>query len=84
MEINSAFKGLIDVYVWLNMFRVPLRPSSGEYNCTRSLWFYRWIEKTKPLLVLVWQVNLSDHAQLFNRHAPAVKPDAPSAFVRSW
>jgi hypothetical protein len=31
---------LLDVYVWLNMFRAPLCPSSGAYNCTRSLWFY--------------------------------------------
>jgi len=33
---------LLDVYVWLNTFRAPLRPSSGAYNCTRSLWFYCW------------------------------------------
>jgi hypothetical protein len=32
---------LLDVYVWLKMFRAPLRPSSVAYNCTRSLWFYR-------------------------------------------
>jgi len=37
----SSFTSLLlVVYVWLNMFRVPLRPSSGAYNCTRSLWFY--------------------------------------------
>jgi hypothetical protein len=28
---------LFDVYVWLNMFRAPFRPSSGAYNCTRRL-----------------------------------------------
>jgi hypothetical protein len=39
---NSFTSLLLDVYVWLNMFRAPLRPSSGAYNCTRSLWFYRW------------------------------------------
>jgi hypothetical protein len=33
---------LLDVCMWLNMFREPLRPSSGAYNYTRSLWFYRW------------------------------------------
>ena len=37
---NSFTNLLLDVYVWLNMFRAPLRQSSGAYNCTRSLWFY--------------------------------------------
>jgi len=38
----DSFKSLLlDVYVWLNMFRAPSRPSSGAYNCPRSLWFYR-------------------------------------------
>ena len=31
---------LLDVYVPLNMFRAPPRPSSGAYNCINSLWFY--------------------------------------------
>jgi hypothetical protein len=30
---------LLDVYVWLNMFRALSRPSSGAYNCVSSLWF---------------------------------------------
>jgi len=30
----------LDVYVSLNMFRTPPRPSSGAYNCINSLWFY--------------------------------------------
>jgi len=47
---------LLDVYVWLNMFRVSPRPSSGAYNCTRSLWFYCWREVVGVLLVVVWQV----------------------------
>jgi len=34
---NSLTSLLLDVYVWLNMFRAPLRPSSGTYNYTRSL-----------------------------------------------
>jgi len=34
---NGFTSLLLDVYVWLNMFRVLLRPSSGAYNCTRSL-----------------------------------------------
>jgi len=39
---NNFTSLLLYVYVWLNTFRAPLRPSSGAYNCTRSLWFYRW------------------------------------------
>jgi len=33
------------------------RPSSGAYNCTRSLWFYRWRDAVTELLVVVWQVT---------------------------
>jgi hypothetical protein len=44
---------LLDVYVWLNMFRASHRPSLGAYNCTRSLWFYRWREAAGALLVVV-------------------------------
>jgi hypothetical protein len=36
-KCNSFTSLLLDVYVWLNMFRALLRPSSGAYNCTRSL-----------------------------------------------
>ena len=50
---------LLDVYVWLNIFRAPLRPSSEAYNCTRSLWFYRWREVAGALLVVVWKTNSS-------------------------
>jgi hypothetical protein len=46
-----------DVYVWLNMFWASARPSSGAYNCTRSLWFYHWREAAGALLVVVWQVK---------------------------
>jgi len=38
---NNLTSLLLDVYVWFNMFREPLCPSSGAYNCTRDLWFYR-------------------------------------------
>ena len=31
-------------------------PSSGAYNCARSLWFYRWREAAGALLVVVWPV----------------------------
>jgi hypothetical protein len=79
----SSFTSLLlDVYVWLNMFRAPLRPSSGTYNCTRSLWFYSWSVAVGTLLVAVCK---ADHdQQRSNRHAPTVKPEAPSAVVRSW
>jgi hypothetical protein len=41
-KMQIYFTNLLpDVYVWLNMFRASPRPSSGAYNCTRSLWFYR-------------------------------------------
>jgi hypothetical protein len=46
---------LLDVYVWLNMFRASTHPSSGAYNCTMSLWFYRWKEAAGALLVVVCQ-----------------------------
>jgi hypothetical protein len=39
---NSFTSLLLHIYEWLNMFRVSPRPSSGAYNCIRSLWFYRW------------------------------------------
>ena len=50
---NSFTSLLLDFYVWLNMFRAPLRPSSGAYNCTRSLWFYLWSVGVGALLVVV-------------------------------
>jgi hypothetical protein len=53
---NSLTSLLLDVYVWLNMFRASPRPSSGARNCTRSLWFYRWRPVVGALLVMVWQV----------------------------
>jgi len=73
---NNFTSLLLDSYVWLNMFRVPLRPSSGTYNCTRSLWFYRWSVVVGALLVVVWQTTTNN--------APTVEPEAPSAVVRSW
>ena len=84
---NSFTSLLLHVYVWLNMFRAPLRPSSGAYNCTRSLWSCRWSVAVAALLVVVWQVmnNLPDYdQQRSNHHTPTVKPEAPSAVVCSW
>ena len=58
---NSFTSLLLDVYVWLNMFRAPIRPLSSEaYNCTRSLWFYRWREAAGALLVVVWQTTTNN------------------------
>jgi len=54
MQVFRSF--LLDVYVLLNMFRAPPRPSSGAYNCTRSLWFYRGIVAVAVLWVVVWPV----------------------------
>jgi fucose 4-O-acetylase-like acetyltransferase len=51
---NSFTSLLLDIYVWLNMFQASPRPSSGAYNCTRSLWFYCWREAAGALLVVIW------------------------------
>ena len=56
IRCNSFTSLSLDVYVWLNMFRASPRPSSGAYNCTSSLCFYRWREVAEALLVVVWQV----------------------------
>jgi len=50
---NSFTSLLLDVYMWLNMFRAPPRTSSRAYNCTRSLWFYSWSVVVGALLVVV-------------------------------
>ena len=82
---NSFTSLLLGVYVWLNMFRASPRPSSGAYNYTRSLWFYRWREAAGVFLVVVWQDNLPDHDQKRSSlFSPTVKPEAPSAVVCSW
>jgi hypothetical protein len=46
--------------VWLNTFRASLSQSSGAYNCTRSLWFYRWSVVVGVLLVVVWQTRTTE------------------------
>jgi len=38
--MQQFHKFFIDVYVSLNMFRAPPRPSSGAYNGINNLWFY--------------------------------------------
>jgi len=52
-RFNSFTSLLLDIYAWLNLFRAPLRSSSGAYNCTRSLWFYCWSVAVGALLVVV-------------------------------
>jgi len=42
------------------MFRAPLRLSSGAYNCTKSLWFYRWNVVVGALLAVVWQTTTTE------------------------
>jgi hypothetical protein len=69
---------LLEVYVWLNMFRALPRPSSGAYNCISSLWFYRWSVAVAALLVVVYQTTTKCY-----RHAPTVKPEAANAVVSS-
>ena len=54
---NSFTSLLLDVYVWLNVFRASPRPSSGACDCTRSLWFYRWRVAVGALLVVAWEIN---------------------------
>jgi len=70
IRCNNFTSSLLDIYVWLNMFRAPPRPSSGAYNCTRSLWFYHWGIVGRGL-------------QTMTKNAPTVEPEAPSAVVRT-
>ena len=48
---NSFTSLLLDFYVWLNMFREPLRPSSGATTALGASGF-----TVGALLVVVWQV----------------------------
>jgi len=50
---NNFTSLLLDVYVWLNMFRAPLRPSSGANYRTSNLWFHRRRVAVAALLVVV-------------------------------
>jgi hypothetical protein len=57
---NSFTSLLLDVYVWLNTFRASPRPSSGAYNCTRSLWYYRYSVAVGALLIVVCQTTTNN------------------------
>jgi len=79
---NSFTSLLLDVFVWLNKFRAPLRPSSGAYNCTRSFCLDRWsVAVGAWRLERCWSWSRDHDQQPSNRHAPTVKPEAPSAVV---
>jgi hypothetical protein len=71
---------LLDVHMWLNMFRASPRPSSEAYNCTTSLWFYLWKETVGALLVVVWPDHDQQRSSLF---LLTVELEAPSAIVNS-
>jgi hypothetical protein len=58
---NNFTSLLLEIYVWLNMFRMLPRPSSGAYNCISSLWFYRWSVAVAALLV-VFSQTMTDSA----------------------
>ena len=51
---NSFTSLLLNVHMCLNMFWASPRPSSGAYDCTRSLWFYLWKETARALLLMIW------------------------------
>ena len=71
---------LLEVHMWLNMFRASSRSLSGAYNYTRGLRFYLLKEAAGALLVVVW---LDHDQQRSNRFSPTVKPEAPSVVVCS-
>jgi hypothetical protein len=53
---------LLNVYVLFNMFRAPFRPSSGAYNCTSNLCFYRWSVVVAVLLFVICQITTNNAA----------------------
>jgi len=59
---NSFTSLLLDVYVWLNMFRALPRPSSRAYKCISSLWFYLGALAVAALLVVACQTTTNNAA----------------------
>jgi hypothetical protein len=51
---NSFTSLLLDVYVWLNMFRAPLCASSGAYNRTSNAATATLQRKNQRLLVRLY------------------------------
>ena len=64
------------------MFWELTRPSSEEYNCINSFWFYCWSVVVAVLLVVVGPAGRPDHDQQHcYHHSPTVKPEAATAVV---
>jgi hypothetical protein len=62
--MQQFYKFITWRYLWLNMFWVSYRTSSGAYNYTRNLWFCIHCRlKDVVLLVVVGQNILPDHDQ---------------------
>jgi hypothetical protein len=79
--MQQFYKFITWRFVSINMFKAPLRPSSGAYNCINSLWFYRWNVVVAVLLVVV---RPDHYQQRCYHHAPKVKSEAANADVSSW
>ena len=53
-----------------------------SYNCSSSLWFYRWSVVTAVLLVVVGPTGRPDHDQQHcYHHVSTVKPETATAVV---
>ena len=61
---------LLDVDMWLNMFRASPRPSSAAYNCTRRLWFYLWKETAATNNVQAVSFQRQNQRLLVQLYAP--------------
>jgi len=53
IKMQQFYKFITWLFVSLNMFRAPPRPSSGAYNFINSLWFLPWSMVVAALLVVV-------------------------------
>ena len=50
-------------------------------NCSRSIWFYRWIVEVAVMLVVVGSDRPDHDQQHCYHHVPTVKPEAATAVV---
>jgi hypothetical protein len=73
---------LLDVYVTLNIFWAPPRPSSGAYNCINNLWFLP-LERGGSSAVVRGLAGYYHDQQHCYHHAPTVKQEAVNAVVSS-
>jgi hypothetical protein len=60
---NSFTSLLLDVYVWLNIFRAPLFHHQERTTALGASGFTVGEGRVGALLVVVWQDNLPDHDQ---------------------